>query len=257
MIENELDWDVLSLPGVTDACESAALTVATNEAYREAVEREDLQQEAYIIAATLGKRIRSAVDGGLVTAQGVKVDLRGIEKEIEHDLINMSQTVLRRQQRNTSYEQRYTEVDDAGMEPPQRASVLIRQDVSEYTEELVEALIPAIWDESYCYGMRVENAPDPDMPRGTTNKATGNTLGAHIADIKRAWERADLNLNERRALLLAYGFDFSQKEIAFNQGVTQQAISKRLASGVKKLLDFLNGGVYREITGEMQLAVAA
>ena len=89
--------------------------------------------------------------------------------------------------------------------------------------------------------MRAENAPDGDMPRGSTNKATGNTLAAHIADIIEGWSNAPLSLNERRALLLTYGMDMTQRDGAHVLGCHQTSFGDWLYVGVGKVVAHLNG----------------
>lgn len=110
-----------------------------------------------------------------------------------------------------------------------------------YSETLVEALIPSIWDRTFAWGLQNDHAPDPDMPKvkyKSPKEAT--TFWTHLIDIRIAWERCALTMPERRALLLAYGLGMEQSEIAINQVVSQQAISKRLTKGVDKLTDWLN-----------------
>lgn len=110
-----------------------------------------------------------------------------------------------------------------------------------YTELLVESLIPAVWDQAFAWGIQNEYAPDVDMPRAKRRcPLEATTFWAHIVDIRIAWEHCPLTMFERRALFLAYGLGMEQAEIAANQEVSQQAISKRLAKGVDKLTGWLN-----------------
>jgi DNA-directed RNA polymerase specialized sigma24 family protein len=118
--------------------------------------------------------------------------------------------------------------------------------VSGYDRALVEQLLPAVWDETFAYGMANPTAPDPDMPRSKPDPKTGGTLFAHLADIKRAWGLTDLAHEERVVLLLCWGLDWTQQEIADEQGVTQQAVSKRLERGALRLVAFLNGKACEE-----------
>jgi len=115
-----------------------------------------------------------------------------------------------------------------------------------YNRELVELLLPAVWDPFSVYGMPVPQAAPVDMPRGSANKAHGNTLYAHLADIHHGWRKTELTLKERRALLLRFGSDWTEKEIGRHEGVSQQAISARLFTGVGKIVAELNGGEFSE-----------
>jgi DNA-directed RNA polymerase specialized sigma24 family protein len=113
--------------------------------------------------------------------------------------------------------------------------------MSDYDRPLVEQLLPAVWDDGYAYGMENPTAPDPDMPRAPTDPAHSGTLYAHLADIKAGWAHAPLTSGERRALFLRYGLDWPERQISRQLGVTQQAISYRLATGVGRVVDALNG----------------
>lgn len=233
-IEEGLDWDIFSIEGVEGVCDTAARQVANHAEYAEFVSLEDLTQEAQIIAASMGDRVRSAY-----SSEWAGITPGTIVHEIKMDLIDMARTQQQRGQRNTSFEERYDPESGGGIAlvaPSGSAGEVIG-----YTTELVESLIPAIWDEDFCYGVTSDTAADPDMPRGSTNKAHGSTLLAHIADIKMAWATAPLRLEERRALLLAFGLDWSQLEIAANQGCRRQTIADRITSGTAKMLAALGG----------------
>ena len=109
--------------------------------------------------------------------------------------------------------------------------------VAAYTRRDIEELMPAIWDESYAYGMpEKQEAPEQDMPKAAASVAHRNSHWAYIADIKTGWAMADLTQKERCALVLFYGTGWKQSDIAFNQGCTQQAISPRLENAVGKIM---------------------
>lgn len=248
MAEATYDWEILEIPGVLDVIDQAAAKVSRQFN----LEVDDLAQEARVRVCNLSTNLPECAYGfnGL--------HLGTLQYRLEQDLVDIARVEVGRRDRNTSYEQRYNPVEGEGTYAPRPAHITIRQEVGGYTRELVESLIPAVWDESFCYGIRVENAPDADMPRGWTNKATGNTLAAHIADIKTGWEKAPLSLNEKRALLLGYGLDWTQEEIAEQLGVSHQSISNWLYSGVGKIVATLNGdSALLEQVSEPALAVAA
>ncbi|TCC19985.1 sigma factor-like helix-turn-helix DNA-binding protein [Kribbella sindirgiensis] len=115
-----------------------------------------------------------------------------------------------------------------------------------YDRALVEHLLPTLWDPGAVYGVPVPTAPPADMPKGSTNKKEGNVLFAHLADIRAGWFETDLTDNERRALLLRFGLDWTESEIATNQGTSQSRISVRLYTGVGKIVAQLNGGEFVE-----------
>lgn len=116
--------------------------------------------------------------------------------------------------------------------------------MSEYDRELVELLLPAVWDDGYAYGMPLPYAPDRDMPKGYSNPAHSGTLYAHLADIRAGWASAPLTTKERRALVLRYRDDLLETAIGKREGANKQAISVRLASAVGKIVATLNGKDY-------------
>ncbi|GGL01748.1 sigma factor-like helix-turn-helix DNA-binding protein [Mangrovihabitans endophyticus] len=113
--------------------------------------------------------------------------------------------------------------------------------MTDYDRPLVERLLPAVWDGATAYGMNNPTAPDPDMPRAQGDPAHAGTLYAHIADIRIGWTKAPLKDTERKALVLRYGLDMTEREIAARQGVTRQAVNHRLVAGVGRIDACLNG----------------
>ncbi|WP_432482539.1 hypothetical protein [Kineococcus esterisolvens] len=106
---------------------------------------------------------------------------------------------------------------------------------------MIELLLPAVWDQEYAYGMEMPNRPDPDMPRTPSDPKKGGTLFAHLADIRRAWERADLTDAQRRVLLLRYGLDWKWSEIAYNQRADSKSVRERADRALTRIAVFLNG----------------
>jgi DNA-directed RNA polymerase specialized sigma24 family protein len=208
--------------------------------YAQYSELEDLVQEAHIMVATRGDHQRAIEDE----------NYGYLQHQLELDLTDMLDTTVRRAQKNVSYDalrEAQGADEEGGYITPY---VVIETLADDYTRESVESLLPAVWDESYSYGMPArDDAPDPDMPKGSTNKARGNNLAAYIADIKTGWEKTPLTQKERIAVLLAYGMGWTQKQIAFNQNVTQQTIQKRIENAVGKITARLNGGYWYELNG--------
>ena len=118
--------------------------------------------------------------------------------------------------------------------------------MSEYDRLTVERLLPAVWDSAYAYGMTDTTAPDPDMPRAQIDPAHSGTLYAHLADIKAGWAKAPLKASERKAILLRYGLDMPERQVAELEGVTRQAVNYRLIQGVGRIVDALNGNSSQE-----------
>lgn len=200
----------------------------------ENAELEDLVQEAHVMVSTT-PNLQEAID----TAEyGL------LQHRLEQDLSNLCMKEVRRTEKNVSYDA-LVEAADSGDAGFVMSSVIIETASNDYSRESVESLLPAVWDDSYVYGLpQKDTVPDPDMPKGASNKAHANNLAAYIADIKFGWEKTPLTDKERRALVLAYGFGWTQKEIAFNQGVNQNTISNRVDTAVGKIVARLNGGYY-------------
>ncbi|AXQ65243.1 sigma factor [Streptomyces phage Thestral] len=124
-----------------------------------------------------------------------------------------------------------------------------------YNRAIVEKMLPAVWDQDAAYGMKNETKPDPDMPKGHVDKKKGSDFLVHIADVRQAWKLAELTLDERRSVLLRYGFDLTFEEIAEEFGVNKSTTQRRSERGVGKLAAHLNGEQY--IDGYDQLEEAA
>ena len=111
-----------------------------------------------------------------------------------------------------------------------------------YDRDLVQRLLPSVWDPLFVFGgLEDPTAPDPDMPRNKANPKAANTLYAMLADIKRAWHRAPLELAERRALFLHAALGLKKSEAGRWLGFTRDVTLNRIDSGVGKLVDYLTG----------------
>lgn len=123
-----------------------------------------------------------------------------------------------------------------------------------YSRDLVEQLLPAVWDETYAYGMpKAATAPSEDMPKGSVNKSHGNTLFAHLADIKTGWEAPDLSIAERQAVLLHYGLDLIEAEVGAVLGKPRTTVQYNIFTGIGKIVSHLNGTTFSEIMEESVL----
>lgn len=199
--------------------------VVDRTANRLGVDEEELLQEAYILLTDPAKPLAHLAREGEWSLLAYRLDQK---------LSNVVNRQVRNADRHESYEERY----DEDYTP---AALCQRAVSAGYDRDLVESLLPSLWDDAFCFGIRAENAPDPDMPRGSTNKATGNTLAAHVADTQRAWALSGLSKNEKRALLLTHGLGWTQDEIAKELGVNQSTVSRYLYSGVGRMVAMLNG----------------
>lgn len=196
--------------------------------------REDLTQEAHVFVATKED-----------LQQALRDEEYGLfQHRLERDLENLLDGEVRRTQKNVSFEMlRDANADGTGGDDYVKPYVLVETFSNDYTRESVETLLPAVWDDTYAYGMpQRDTIPDPDMPKAQVDASRGNNLSAYIADIRMGWKLAPLTLKERRALLLAFGLGWTQREIAYNQDVSQQAIQRRIETAIGKIETRLNGG---------------
>lgn len=148
--------------------------------------------------------------------------------------------------------------------------------MSNYNRVLVEQLLPAVWDDSYAYGMSNPHEPtpvyrckvhpkairpqgedggevvstcacvEPSTRRSAADPKTGGTIFAHLADIRIVWQRADVPQVERQALLLRFGLDWTVQAIGDAQGVTKKGAQLRVERGVGRLVAHLNGKSYHD-----------
>lgn len=111
-----------------------------------------------------------------------------------------------------------------------------------YPEELIERLLPAIWDDSaVAWGFDSDTTPDPDMPKAKyVDPRRATDQWCHVIDIRRAWSGARLNGNERVAIKLYYLYGLTQQEIADVEHISKKTINKRIKSGLAALSDYLN-----------------
>src|SRR4051794_9825102 len=86
-----------------------------------------------------------------------------------------------------------------------------------------------------------ERRPDPDMPKSRAAKNRGNTLWAHLADIRRAWTGAPLSYGESVALVTCGGLGMSYAEAGRLFDTPRNTMMYRYEGGIGKLVAFLNG----------------
>lgn len=110
-----------------------------------------------------------------------------------------------------------------------------------YDRNLVEHLMPTVFDGTYAYGLRNPMQADPDMPSAATAKSASNTLYACIADMRRAWDGAMLCDAEKRALCMKFGLGWTSREIANHEGYSRTRANQRVDEGVGEMLAFLEG----------------
>lgn len=224
-------WGVIGDAHVQRVARAVARSIA--DMNQGVLEEDDLYQEGLVLIAATPHIARQATTreyGLLYTRLRTELMQKFVEK------LDRSGELAARKYRSIT-------IEDAEIEP--LPPILFDDGSGDYTEDAVKLLMPAVWDESYAYGIPLrDDAPDKDMPKGPGNKARSNSHWAYIADIKTGWEKTPLTHLERRALLMAYGLGWTQTNIANYEGVAQKTISVRLSGATKKIAARLNGAAF-------------
>lgn len=115
--------------------------------------------------------------------------------------------------------------------------------MSVYARDVIESFIPAIWDEAYALEGKDPLAPEQGAPKSKADPSHGNGKLAMICDVQQAWRYADLELEERQAVIVRFGMDETYESAARILGETHQmTVHRRCTRGIAKLGRFLNGG---------------
>lgn len=225
---NNNHWKVLDDPKVHGVARKVARQVANNN--KGFLEEDDLYQEALILIA--GKPD--------LAEQATLQEYGPLHYALRMDLLDK---FVRPLMRSGEMEQRkYKTVTTDDADDFAAPYVAFDAGTGDYNADAVKLLLPAVWDESYAYGLPDrEDAPDKDMPKAAGHKARANSHWAYIADIKAAWKRTPLTNDERRALVLYFGMGMSQSDAGLIEGVNKSTVNRRLDSAVNKILAFLNG----------------
>lgn len=196
--------------------------------FPDVIEAADLAQEGRLLVATHEDYKDRNLDYGVIYSR------------MYRDLLDIAKVEALKSDRQVSM-QPDDEYDDADLyEGPAEPTEIPD---GPYNRELVEFLLPGVWDQSYLFSLpRLERAPDPDMPRGSSNKARANNLPTYIADIKTGWRETRLTLKERRAVFLRYGACMSDREIAEHEQCSRPTVTIRVNGAIGKIVNRLNGG---------------
>lgn len=124
----------------------------------------------------------------------------------------------------------------------ERASSLRYQPEDEafYQRTLVEAALPAIWDEDLMLKPPDDdNTTEPHRRRSDASE-TSNWL-VTVLDIRSAWEKAEMDLNWRTALAYRYGEGLRVYQIADLLEVSDTTAQTYIDKGVRAIIHALGG----------------
>jgi len=230
---NASHWKLLDDPNVVSVAKRVARSIADDN--KGILDAEDIEQEVLILIAGTSSLADRAIAGEYGT----------LYHEVRCDVIDK---FVRPLMRSGEMEQRkYRNIPVEEADDYAKPHVAFDGGSGDYTDEAVKLLLPAVWDESYAYGLPDrEDSPEKDMPKSAANKAHGNSHWAYIADIKTGWKKTPLTRLERRALLMSFGLGWTHADIGAHEGVTRQAITTRIDTAVKKITARLNGARIEE-----------
>ncbi|MGL5825592.1 MAG: hypothetical protein ACRCYU_12395 [Nocardioides sp.] len=126
--------------------------------------------------------------------------------------------------------------------------------MSSYSRDSIERLLPCLWDENKAInGIPNPLAPAADMPKGPPpNPSHAGGHWVAVADMRRAWEWAELTLEDRQVLCLKFGLDSTLSEMQGDLGINRGKVQRRLYEAVGRMGLFLNGRAFdaRDIDDE-------
>lgn len=217
------DWSVLDNPKVVETIEAAARAAGTT-AY---MGYDDLVQLGAIRVAEIKANLHLPARRGEFALLRLRLD---------QDFTDMLKTEWRRGNRMDPMVEEGVE-DGLYFEPQ-----LDLDKSGGYSQEVIETVIPALWDDSYA--MRLDSnplAPDSDMPKGSGGRISGPAHWDLIADVRRAWQQSGLTDMERKAVLLTIGVGMSLRDAADYLDCSYVSVRNYTAAAMCKLVSFLNG----------------
>lgn len=222
---SEHDWTALDIPGIKTLIERAARS-ASGESFADA---DDLFQLGTLHVTEVGTNpyeLAIAGEYGLL----YNALTQFMERSIRTERVRQHKQEPVPEQGTQEEEDYYEVVMD------------LDHGTEGYTQEVLIAVLPALWDESYLLRLdQNKQAADADMPRGTGGRVKSNGHWALIADVRNAWEKAPLNEEEKQCILLAVGLDYSLREIAEAVGLPKSTVDRRIRTGLHAMCEFLNG----------------
>ena len=248
------DWSILNEPQVADIAEAISWRFA--EDYPNLFTQEDAHQEVRLILA------ERAVTARQVLADGTGLLYRWLTQRMRDKFLTSERRLsnavsideldgveLGRPGVRTEFPAYDLDANEEQDEKPKPAPVAWeRQPKTKvpalYDRRLVEAMLPYVFDDSIVWGMKVDTAPDPDMPRGSKDPSKGWNSFAHLVDVRRAWALAGLSDDQRRAVFLHYALDYTEEEAATQLGAPRSTVEYRIERGVGLLAAWLNGSTY-------------
>jgi DNA-directed RNA polymerase specialized sigma24 family protein len=109
-----------------------------------------------------------------------------------------------------------------------------------YTRTLLEAALPAIWDDSLLDHPPVDDEAAEGPRRRSDGSETSNWL-VTVLDVRRAWTEAEMDLNWRLAISYRYGEGMRLYQIADALEVSDSTASNYIERGLNAMIRQLGG----------------
>lgn len=124
------------------------------------------------------------------------------------------------------------------------------EDEAYYNRSIIEAALPAIWDNEMLVRPPAEEAPEG--PRKPANPAETSNWLVTVLDVRSAWEKAEMDTNWRLALAYRYGEGLRLYQIADLLEVSDTTASSYIEKGLRSLTNQLGGKPPYECEGECE-----
>lgn len=107
-----------------------------------------------------------------------------------------------------------------------------------YTRAMVEAVLPALWDENYAL-----KPPDPDreFSRQPSDLSESGAWTTMVIDVRSAWKKASLDEKWMTALFLRYGEGLRIYQVAIVMEVADSTAHSYVTRGIRAIIQALGG----------------
>lgn len=107
-----------------------------------------------------------------------------------------------------------------------------------YSQAVVEMILPALWDET----LMVQGPQgEPSEGRSNSDPSEGGNWQVMVADVRAAYDRSDLDVRQRVALVMRYHEQATLTEIGRALEVSKQGAQGVVRSALGRLVNYLGG----------------
>lgn len=109
---------------------------------------------------------------------------------------------------------------------------------STYDRRTVEAMLVGLWNGDV---IPQDTYPEQGMPKTAADPSHSGNPMVSMIDMRRAWDRTEIDRPIRAALFLHYGHGWTTRQIAAELGISQTTVSDGMTRAVGLLEHSLNG----------------